>query len=79
MAPLFPAGTSSTDLPGQTEAKAAIWTNMADFGAKGKAMNDAGAEVIAAANAGDATAFGAALQKLGGTCKACHDDYREED
>lgn len=79
VAPLFPAGTSSTDLPGETEAKAAIWENMADFGAKGKAMHEAGTAVIAAANAGDGAAFGAALQKLGGTCKACHDDYREEE
>ena len=79
VAPLFPAGTSSTDFPGETAAKAAIWENMADFGAKGKAMHEAGAAVIVAANAGDGAAFGAALQKLGGTCKACHDDYREEE
>jgi len=78
-APLFPAGTSSTDLPGQTEAKASIWANMDDFGAKGKAMHDAGAEVIAAANAGNSEAFGAALMKMGGACKACHDLYREEE
>lgn len=77
--PLFAPGTSSTDFPGETEAKASIWANMDDFGAKGKAMHEAGAEVITAANAGDAAAFGAALQKMGGTCKACHDDYREED
>ncbi|MFD2173933.1 c-type cytochrome [Rhodobacter lacus] len=79
MGPLFAPGTSSTDFPGESEAKASIWTNMDDFGAKGKAMHEAAAVVIAAANAGDAAAFGAGLKGLGGTCKACHDDYREED
>ena len=79
VAPFFAPGTSDAEFPGKTEAKASIWSNMDDFGAKGKAMHVAGAEVIVAANSGDAAAFGAALQKLGGTCKACHDDYRAED
>lgn len=79
MGPLFAPGSSDADFPKESEAKASIWTNMDDFGAKGKAMHEAGAVVIAAANAGDAAAFGAAVQKLGGTCKACHDDYRVAD
>ncbi|SOC02310.1 c-type cytochrome [Rhodobacter maris] len=74
--PLFAPGTSDADFPGESDAKASIWANMDDFGAKGKAMHEAGAAVVVAANSGDAAAFGASLQKLGGTCKACHDDYR---
>ncbi|SOB93018.1 cytochrome c556 [Rhodobacter sp. JA431] len=74
--PLFAPGTSADDFPGESEAKASIWENMDDFGAKAKAMHVAGAELIAAADTGEAAAFGAALKTLGGTCKACHDDYR---
>nr|P00146.1 RecName: Full=Cytochrome c' [Rhodopseudomonas sp.] len=76
--PLFAPGTSDADFPGESEAKASIWENMEDFGAKGQAMHEAGMELIAAANTGEASAFGPALKKLGGTCKACHDDYRAE-
>lgn len=76
VAPLFAPGTSDADFPGESEAKASIWENMDDFGAKAKAMHEAAAVVVAAAEAGDGAAFGAGLQKMGGTCKACHDDYR---
>lgn len=75
-APLFAPGSSDADLPGKTRAMAKIWDNMDDFGAKGKAMHDAGAALIAAAEAGDGKAFAAAYGQLGGTCKACHDAYR---
>lgn len=76
VAPLYTPGTSDADLPGKSRAMAKIWDNMEDVGTKGKAMHEAAAEVIAAANAGDAAAFGAAFGKLGGTCKSCHDAYR---
>lgn len=76
VAPLFAPGTSDAEFPGKTRAMSKIWENMEDVGAKGKAMHEAAAEVIAAANAGDAGAFAAAYGKLGGTCKACHDSYR---
>ena len=74
--PFFAPGTSDAEFPGKTRAMAKLWDNMEDAGAKGKAMHEAAAEVIAAANAGDAAAFGVAFGKLGGTCKACHDSYR---
>ncbi len=35
-------------------------------------------EVAAAAKAGDAAKAGSAFQKLGGTCKQCHDAHREK-
>lgn len=75
MGPLFAPGTSVADFPGQTRAKEEIWSNMDDFGAKGKAMHEAGAALIAAAGDGP-DAFGAAFGKFAGACKACHDDYR---
>jgi len=74
-APLFAAGTSDEDFPGDTRALAKIWSNMDDFGAKGKAMHEAGAALIAAAGEGP-DAFNPAFGKFAGTCKACHDDYR---
>jgi cytochrome c556 len=74
--PLFAPGTSDAEFPGKSRAMAKLWDNMEDVGTKGKAMHEAAAEVIAAANAGDAAAFGAAFGKLGGACKACHDSYR---
>lgn len=78
-APLFAAGTSDADFPGKSRAKANIWENMDDFGAKGKAMHEAAQALIVVAKAGDEANFGAAVGKLGGTCKACHDDYRVPD
>ena len=74
--PFYAPGTSDAEFPGKSRAMAKIWDNMEDVGTKGKAMHEAGAEVIAAANAGDAAAFTAAFGKLGGTCKSCHDAYR---
>lgn len=75
-APLFAPGTSDEDFPGETRAMAKIWSNMDDFGAKGEALHEAGATLVAAANAGDAAEFGKAVGAFGGACKACHDDYR---
>lgn len=72
----YPEGTSATEFPGKTRAKPEIWANMDDVAAKGKAMGEAAAELIAVAIAGDEAAFGPAFGKLGGTCKACHDSYR---
>lgn len=79
VAPNFAPGTSVDDFPGDTEALAKIWDNMEDFGAKAQALHEAGAELIAVAEAGDGAAFTAAYAKMGGTCKACHDVYRMAD
>lgn len=73
---LFIQGTSVDDVDG-TEALPAIWENSADFTSKYEGL------VSAAAGAGEAVAggqdsIGPALQKLGGACKACHDNYRED-
>jgi cytochrome c556 len=71
---LFPAGTSATDLPGETTASAAIWANRADFEAK------AAAYAAAADSLGELTedteAFKAQLAVVSDTCKSCHQPYR---
>lgn len=70
----FPAG-SGPDADSSTRAKLEVWKNRADFTAKAKALAAATSELQAAAAAGgDVQAAG---YKVGGTCKACHDSYRE--
>lgn len=75
---LFVAGTSNADLPGKTRAKPAIWEDMAGFQTKGAAFGEAITALVAAAEQGE-DALKPAIGKLGGTCKACHDDYRATD
>ncbi|WP_371169517.1 c-type cytochrome [Aliiroseovarius sp. 2305UL8-7] len=57
-----------------TEALPAIWENWDDFVKKSEDM------VMAAKSVGpitDEASLGAALGQIGGTCKACHRDYRK--
>ncbi|MCP5397456.1 MAG: cytochrome c [Sphingomonadaceae bacterium] len=74
---LFAPGTGPD--AGKTEAKANIWESPDDFMAKAKDFQVAAAALNAAAQADDVDGFKAAFGKTGGTCKACHDTYREED
>lgn len=74
---LFVEGTSSEDRD-DSEALPAIWENPDDFRAKFAALSEAAAGSPEAV-AGGQESIGPALQKLGGTCKACHDDYRKAD
>ncbi len=72
---LFRADTSDEDV--DTEALEDIWEDMDDFTAKAEA---AAAKARALADAaGDQGAAMSAFRELGGACKACHDDYREQD
>jgi cytochrome c556 len=75
---LFPAGTSSTDMPGVSKAKAVIWTDRADFDKipavlKGYEMMTKTA--IATGTPADVGAAAAAEGKNG--CGACHSTFRE--
>lgn len=59
----------------KTGASPKIWSDMADFTAHAKSLeNDAAAGIQVAANGADA--IGAALQKMGGNCGSCHESYR---
>ena len=71
----FPPGSDG----GRTRAKPGIWDNMEDFESK---MNDlkTEAQTMAEVAAGDdKKAILQQFQKTGGTCKACHDDYKSKD
>lgn len=73
----FPAGTGPD--VGKTDAKAEIWQQRADFDAGMKNFAVAAAAFHQAAQGSDVEAMKAAHGKLGGTCKACHDKFREKD
>lgn len=75
--PLFVPGTSSDDIDG-SEALPAIWDKPDDFAAKFVAMNEAATGAPDAVKGGQGN-IGPVLQKLGGSCKSCHDDFRKPD
>jgi cytochrome c556 len=70
---LFPPGTETG---GETHALPAIWTNKADFDAKAANFAAAADKLSDAAASGDKAAFEAQWKATGGTCGACHRDYR---
>lgn len=74
---LFIDGTAEGEAEG-SEALPAIWENPDDFATKFTELADAAAGSPEAVMGGQDN-IGPALQKLGGACKACHDDYRKKD
>lgn len=69
---LFPEGS----IVGDSEALPAIWENWETFTGIVETGKTAATEAIAAAEAGDAAAYGVALKTLGGTCGQCHQQFR---
>ena len=77
MTDYFPPGATSDG------ARASLWDNFGDFTAKAVAFEAAARELQQAAAVDSAVKsmleqelVKAAAQKVGGTCKACHDSYR---
>lgn len=70
---LFPEGSNV----GDSDALPAIWQNWDAFTAIVETGKTAATEAIAAAEAGDATAYATALRTLGGTCGQCHQQFRD--
>lgn len=71
-----PALFEANETDPKSESLPQIWENWDDFVKKSDDM------VMAAkgnATLPDRAALGAALGKVGGTCKACHSDYRKKD
>ena len=68
----FPEGSGT----GDTSARPAIWENFEGFTAAAKANHDATLILLAAAEAGDVNAAKSALGEVGGTCKACHQQFK---
>jgi cytochrome c556 len=74
----FPKGTGA-EAGVKTGARAAIWQKPAEFRAAATNLNKAtrALRLITAGN--DVAKIRAALGATGGTCKACHDDFRVPD
>lgn len=75
MADYLLVDTSKFDV--ETEAKPALFSNEKDVMAKIAKFKDAATGIKTAAMSGDEGSFGKAIGALGGTCKSCHDDYKE--
>jgi cytochrome c556 len=69
---LFPEGS----IVGDSEALPAIWENWDAFVAIVETGKTAATAGLAAAESGDAAGYAAALQALGATCGACHQQFR---
>lgn len=74
----FPEGTGP-ELGVETEAKAAIWEQPEEFEAALADFERAVEDLATAKQSGEPEAIKAAFMKTGGTCKSCHDKFREED
>ena len=63
---------------GKTDAKATIWENPGAFAEIVSKFEQAADGFLEAANSGNMERIGGALRSLGGTCKGCHDDFRQK-
>ena len=70
----FPEGSHT----GKTRAKLGIWKNMDDFNAKAEDMQTAVAALAKASASGDKAAIMESFKATGGSCKACHDEYKSD-
>mgnify|MGYP001814164398 FL=1 len=74
---MWPKGTAMTDagMEGKTWAKKAAWDTYPEVANKHKALQAAAAKMADAAGGG-VDAIKAAIGGVGGSCKACHEDFR---
>ena len=72
---MFPPGTN---LP-SSRALPTVWSDRAGFERQASAFQSATAQLLAAAQAGDKTAFAAAYKATGAACGSCHTPYRAEE
>jgi cytochrome c556 len=73
----FTAFGPGTDT-GDTRAKPNIWSDNAKFTAAANKMVEEMGKLNTAAKSGNLDQIKAAFGPVGGTCKACHDDFRKE-
>jgi len=70
----FSAGTDK----GDTKAKPDIWTDMNDFKTKTETMQLETGKLVNIAKTGNLADIKAQVGKVGASCKACHDEYRQK-
>ncbi len=71
----FPEGTG-VDSGADTEALESIWEKPEEFAAAAQKLVDTSAALAAAAGTGEIAAVGEGVKNMGGSCKACHDNFR---
>lgn len=76
MGALYLPGTDKGKGWEETRAKAEIWTDKEKMGKVAGDFGREANEMAKVAATGDAAAVKVQFGKLGGTCKACHDDFR---
>lgn len=74
----FQGFTEGTDKGLPQRAKPEVWKEQAKFKAAAEKMQAEVAKLDAAAKTGNLDAIKAAVGAVGGSCKACHDDFRAE-
>lgn len=74
----FTAFGEGTDKGLPNRAKPEIWRESARFKTNADKMAEEVKKLDAAARAGNLDAVKAAIGAVGGSCKACHDDFRAE-
>jgi cytochrome c556 len=70
----FPEGS----LEGKTEARPEIWTDWDRFVEIATSAQTAAGNLVVQANAGNGDGIQTEFRNLAGTCKTCHDSFREE-
>lgn len=73
----FPAG-SGPEAGVETEALPVIWTDQAGFAAAAQRLLEASTTFRSLAESGDASKVASGIPTLGGSCKNCHDNYRQD-
>ena len=73
MTSYFPEGSDE----GETNARMDIWLDFDDFTAKAKSAEDAALKLAALAKAGDMDGAKQGFKSLAGTCKTCHQSYKD--
>ena len=63
---------------GETTVTQAVWDKPDEFAQAVKKLEMAASDLLQAAEAQDNAAMGPALKALGGSCKGCHDNFREK-
>ena len=62
---------------GDTKARAEIWMDFDGFTSRASANEKSALTLISTAKTGDVSATIGALKQLGGTCKSCHDNFKD--
>ena len=69
---------AGTDKGADHKARADVWKEQSKFETAGKKMETETAKLAQVAKTGDQAALKAQFGTTAGTCKACHDDFREK-